>query len=105
MSEQDRADAAALLRRLMNEISERYYCAGWLDGLEYALWARVIGDQPPHFGMGTISGYELRELARLSQRAGGWWYWSDEQRDKVFAPLEEWTMIYAALDLSDADPL
>jgi hypothetical protein len=34
---------ASLLRKLMSGISEDYWCAGWLSGLEYTLWDAVTG--------------------------------------------------------------
>jgi hypothetical protein len=34
---------ASLLRKLMSGISEEYWCAGWLAGLEYTLWNAITG--------------------------------------------------------------
>ncbi len=81
-------DAATLLLRLMEDISEEYYCAGWMGGLEYDLWAMVNGGLR-EYGMGTVSETEVGELKRLSEAAGGWWKWHD-QFEALFTPLNEW---------------
>ena len=52
-----RADLCVLMRRL----SEDYYCAGWLVGLEDHLWAMVQGGDR-HFGVGEVT---VEEVARL----------------------------------------
>jgi hypothetical protein len=31
------------LARYMSDLSEEAYCAGWMSGLEYALWDGLIG--------------------------------------------------------------
>jgi len=36
---------ARLLARLMSDISEDHFCAGWLIGCEYALWADLTGQE------------------------------------------------------------
>ena len=33
---------AIKLRDYMSELSERAYCAGWMEGIEYALWNAVL---------------------------------------------------------------
>ena len=35
------SDATELMR-YMSELSERAYCAGWMEGLEYTLWKAVL---------------------------------------------------------------
>jgi hypothetical protein len=41
----EQAITAGLLRKLMSGISEDYWCAGWLSGLEYTLWDAVTGSE------------------------------------------------------------
>jgi hypothetical protein len=38
----------------MSDISEEYYCAGWLIGLEEILWSMVVGNRR-EFGMGVVT--------------------------------------------------
>lgn len=99
------------LRDLMSNISEEEYCAGWLGGLEYSLWAIVVGDAET---FGDLEGMRLKwytsELRRLSELTDGWWIWSDEPFDTVtdddeeapvhldqgerFIPMSEWLPLY-----------
>lgn len=88
-------DAALCLVRLMSRISEQHYCAGWLVGLEYSLWDMLEGGDRD-FGFGPVKAGSLLQLAALSERAQGWWRWSDEAVDEVFVPLAEWRELWAA---------
>ena len=81
-------DSAILLRYFMQELSERYYCAGWRVGLEYDLWALVCGGIRA-MGLEEPNEAEIIELRRLSEAAGGWWKW-DAERGTIFLTLEEW---------------
>lgn len=84
-------DAAALLRMQMSEISEEYYCAGWLHDLESTLWPMLSGGDRS-FGLAEVSESEVAELRRLSEKAGGWWRW-DEEDGETFVTLKEWLEI------------
>jgi hypothetical protein len=81
--------AAALLARLMSWISEDYWCAGWLSGLEYELWDAVTGKQE-----GVCSSEEVEQLKYLSEKCGGWIVWDDQERDTKFLPMEAWLRRY-----------
>ena len=85
----DSPEAQALLR-LMQEISEDYWAAGWLTDLEYSLWRLARGDPSgiqPAWPASTEDGAELR---RLSDLCGGWWAWDQKALDVRFVPTEEW---------------
>jgi hypothetical protein len=49
----------------MSWISQDYWCAGWLSGLEYTLWGHAIifGDQQKKTSPGS-SGVESEACAR-----------------------------------------
>jgi hypothetical protein len=83
----------AHLRHLMSDISEDYYCAGWLGGLEFTLW-KAATEGPISFGAGVIPAATCLQLAQLADLCGGWWRWSDEAVDEVFVPMEEWLAMY-----------
>ncbi len=90
-----RNDAIArALEDLMSDISEEYYCAGWLIGLEFTLWSMLEGGSR-EFGMGVVTEDEVKRLRELSEQCGGWW-WGGETDDDVcrFVTLEEWAEIY-----------
>ncbi len=56
-----------LLRKVMSSISEEYWCAGWLSGLEYILWDALTGRKKDICGP-----EEIAELKYLSEKCGGW---------------------------------
>jgi hypothetical protein len=98
----DRDDAESL-RNSMRHLSESYWCAGWLAGLEFMLWESVEqhhqGRTPklskkPAFG--KINASDGRCLSKLSSRAGGWWVWDDSIGTELFVTLTEWKKIYKA---------
>ena len=68
----------SLLRR-MEDISEDFWCAGWIRGLEFSLW-RDINEHP--------------DLAKLSKQCGGWWIWADCDDMRKFVSTDEWLKIY-----------
>ena len=88
------SDAARLLLQVMRDVSEDYYCAGWIGGLEDELWRMVQGGDR-RFGLGTVTEAEVADLRDLSTRAGGWWVWEWTDGDPQnsgprFVPMDEW---------------
>lgn len=88
-------DAAIVVRARMRQISEALYYAGWLDGLEYALWSMFDVGSDRRFGVGEVAERDVADLVRLSTRAGGWWRFDDDLGDQVFVTLPEWRRLYA----------
>jgi hypothetical protein len=79
-----------LLKRVMSALSEEYYCAQWLIGNEYRLWADLTGEKVcGERGFG-ITDDEKAELRLVHEMAGGWIVWSDEAGDIVFLSDTEW---------------
>ena len=76
----------------MSKLSEEAYCAGWMDGLEYALW-HVIVTGPREYGRLKVTVDHIDKLKRLSSDCSGWIIF-DEQKEETFVSLEEWTKIY-----------
>jgi hypothetical protein len=79
---------AAILARVMGDLSQDYWCAGWLIDLEYDLWAAVRGEQNP------FTTAELAELKYLSHKCGGWIVWHDEKPWRRFVLLPEWERMF-----------
>ena len=90
-------DAAEALAIHMSNISEDYYCAGWLMDLERTLWAMAEGGDR-RFGLGTVTEDEIATLRSLSERAGGWIVWRDRdgttEGGNWFVTLAEWAEMY-----------
>jgi hypothetical protein len=83
-------NAAVLLRTLMSDISEEYWCAGWLSGLEFTLWQLLNGGQREIGMFGRdVSEDQVADLKRLSEQAGGWWYYNDKDGE-TFIPIKDW---------------
>jgi hypothetical protein len=76
------------LAEYMSDLSEEAYCAGWMHGLEDALWCAM---QEGLYGYGrlTLLPQHLERLRELSERCGGWIYFDDE-KEETFVPLAEW---------------
>ena len=82
------------LARLMSEISENTYCAGWLVDLEYELWRVVINDHD-EFGFVGPGDLDIKDLRELSDACGGWIVY-DKERQQTFVPLAQWQAMFAA---------
>ncbi len=87
-------EAAQQLRTAMSAISERYYYAGWLLGLEYTLWGMILGTVSREWGLGIVGQAEISEVKQLSDAAGGWWAWNDMIDAELFLPWTEWYNLY-----------
>lgn len=70
---------AGLLRKLMFGISEEYWCAGWLSGLEYTLWDAVTGKRK-----NICSPEEIEQLKYLSGKCAGWIIWDEQAKNEKF---------------------
>ena len=92
-------DAQELAKRLLlvtvRELSERHYCAGWMMGLEYALWGMALTGGGG-YGQADMSKDMAANLRNLAEIAGGWWAWSEKTENETFIPLEKWKDIYHA---------
>ncbi len=81
---------------LMTGISEEFWCAGWMSGLEYDLWEAAAGKS---YGQGTISERQAMLLRLLSEECDGWWYWYQNDGPK-FVRLDKWRAKVAAVKRS-----
>lgn len=70
----DREAAHELVARI-EAICARSYSAGWMEGIERALWEHLLETGPVEYGLGTIAPDELASLGALSEACDGWWYW------------------------------
>lgn len=72
------------LERLMSDISEDCWCAGWLHGNEHALFRKVFLGDPPRYGMGEVRQVDLDRLKFLAGSTGCWIEW---RRDDGPVPI------------------
>ena len=77
---------------LMTGISEGYWCAGWMSGLEYSLWKAHSGDA---FYSHYYTDRQKTLLRLLAEEAGGWWVWSDKEQEPKFLRMDDWLARFA----------
>ncbi|MCB2407421.1 hypothetical protein [Hymenobacter lucidus] len=68
------------LHDLMSDISEEAWCAGWMEGLEYALW-HIVLHGPAKYGWDLIGEQTIQQLQHLSQLADGWIVFDDVKQE------------------------
>jgi hypothetical protein len=73
-------DNQRALADYMSELSEDAYCAGWMSGLEYALW-RVVIEGPRRYGFLDIDAAHIEHLRKLSQQCRGWIVFDDQTEE------------------------
>ena len=89
--------AARLLARVMSDLSEEHFCAGWLTGCEYSLWASLTGHEIAGMTGWKITEDEKAELRLAQEVAGGWVIWSKDAGGQSFLSNKEWLEHLASL--------
>jgi hypothetical protein len=82
------------LENYMSELSGQAYSAGWMDGLEFALWKLVI-DGPYKYGQLHLNSEHRQSLVELSGACHGWIVFHD-QFDETFVPMSQWLVNFKA---------
>ena len=77
-----------ILARYMSELSEEAYCAGWMLGLEFALWEAVV-DLRVDYGRLVLTPEHKKRLQALSAACGGWIFF-DNEREETWEPVADW---------------
>jgi hypothetical protein len=86
--------AQTALAQYMSDLSEEAYCAGWMMGLEYALWQVVLGLRTD-YGRLAFTSEHVAELREFSASCGGWIVFDDE-REETWIPRKEWEARFQA---------
>ena len=89
----------AALLNLMSDISEEAWCAGWMEGLEYALW-HIMLHGPAKYGWEFIGEQTIQQLHNLSQEAGCWIVFDDATLETA-VPLSEWEQMFRSANPND----
>jgi hypothetical protein len=76
------------LAEYMSQLSEQAYAAGWIEGLEYALWKALV-EGPYNYGCLLLTDDHVRELKRLSEACGGWICFLSAE-EETFVPFQQW---------------
>ena len=78
--------AAAALLRLMSDLSEEHWSAGWLTDTEYSLWQACEVGGSYVWSFTPLGDATVEQLRTLRDLAGGWWMWQGES--ETFVSLE-----------------
>jgi hypothetical protein len=78
---------ARTLAQYMCELSEQAWHAGWMENLEYDLWAAVVNG-PTRYGQMELSSPHLAKLRELSEACGGWIVFGE--REEEFVASSAW---------------
>lgn len=81
------------LAEFMSELSEEAYYAGWMVGLEYALWEALL-DGRSAYGRLELTDDHRARLRELSDACGGWIVF-DEHSEETWVPTSEWRRRFA----------
>lgn len=99
--------ATFTLARVMSDISEEVYCAGWMQNTEWVLW-RALADwrekgraywAPGSEFPGEITRH-MPGLGALHQAADGWVWWLDGE---TFVPAGTWWRLVKLRELHPHD--
>jgi hypothetical protein len=96
IAEQDMTDKQLELYELMSDISEDCYYAGWMMGLEYAIWG-ALQDGDRRYGAGEMDAEQLEQCRALAKELDGWVIWYDDDSDPEL-PIEEWGPRFVSTD-------
>ena len=100
MTDDRLTDAQDQLYRYMSDISELAYCAGWMDGTEYRLWAFMSdANDDGRWGNAILTPEVRSNLRRLSEQIDGWVCWADAVKGgpgggPVFVARAHWQKEY-----------
>ena len=89
----DLNEAQLALAELMGQISEAGYSAGWMEGLEFDLWA-ILNGEGKKYGHHIITPDEILQLQSLVDNCGCWIVFDDQYEEKAIE-LDAWKQIYS----------
>ena len=78
----------------MSELSEEAWRAGWMDGLEFALWEVMLGERQ-EYGCLAITPDHRTRLRLFSEECGGWIVYLDSLGE-TWVPLDDWKTRFSA---------
>jgi hypothetical protein len=77
-----------LLARVMSDISERCYCAGWMQNLEYVLWDITIKGER-QYGLDMVTQRDIDIMKLLSKETNSWIIFEDKIGETAIA-ISDW---------------
>lgn len=80
------------LLRMMRDMSEDCWCAGWMMNLEFTLWDAMQAGKAD-LGWGMVKEGDLIRMRCLHELAGGWWTLPKGEEFERFVNTTEWLNI------------
>lgn len=80
------------LASYMSELSERAWCAAWMQDLEYSLWTAMTKG-PNRYGRLDLDNEHITKLKALSHACNGWIRF-DSLSEETFVPISQWIEQY-----------
>ncbi|WP_035565485.1 hypothetical protein [Hymenobacter sp. IS2118] len=80
----------------MSDISEDGWAAGWMDGLEYALWYMVLHG-PAQYGFKFVDKQTILQLRYFSEQARCWIMF-DDAIGEVAISFPDWETMFQKAD-------
>jgi hypothetical protein len=90
---------ARALATYMSDLSEEFWCAGWMRDLEFMLWSVIEGGEAD--ASLTLTRDQLATLKSLSNACKGWIVFRRDTQE-TFVSMPEWMQLFAAW-LSEKD--
>lgn len=84
----DLTQSQRALSDYISELSELAYNASWMNGVEFALWNAMVGQQKV-YGRLELNEEIISRLKELSSACSGWIVF-DDILEETFFPLNEW---------------
>ena len=82
-----------ILKDYMSWLSDEYWCAGWLIGLEYILWDLLVDPKSDAY-FGSFDQRHLDRLKWLFEGANCWFYWDNSISKVLPISLSDWDKKY-----------
>ena len=87
--------AAVKIMCLFEEISTEAYMAGWMSGVEVAMWEIIKGIRTDtNYGAVNIGQKTLEFIQQLHNESGGWVVW--DEKTLRFVAEREWQSLYTS---------
>jgi hypothetical protein len=97
------SEACAIIS-ILERISERDHCAGWVGGIEHTMWEMLISPEPKPSEDDELNWnwpeHEIKLLRKLAASCKGWISFNSDAKDfydsRIFVPIDEWVKRHAS---------
>ena len=90
-------DCGLLLEDYIRTLSDDFFCSGWQDGIEFTVYAIMIGDRSPIYHNTNLSELDndaIDDLKFLLDESNQWPHWNESIRGVELIGIEKWEAKY-----------